>query len=224
MNAHRASHRNLGFTFIELLVVLGTVALLAVMLLSALAAAKKKSRRISCVNNLKQITLFSKISKDDQSSKFPMEVVLTNNEAMKLVTNGNAYLLWQTISNELGTPKILHCPQDTRRKEAASFSQGFSDANISYFFSLDATELYPQMILDGDDNLAVDGGPVKPGLLTFSANSTVAWTDERHRRVGNIGMADGSVQQTTIGGLRSAIDNATLGVPTNAIPVRWVIP
>jgi prepilin-type processing-associated H-X9-DG protein len=153
-----------------------------------------------------------------------MQVVLTNSETMKLVTNGNAYLLWQTMSNELSTPKILHCPDDKQRTNAMSFSQGFSDANISYFFSLDAVETYPQMILDGDDNLAVDGARVKPGILILGTNRTIAWTKERHKGAGNIGMADGSAQQVTIAGLNSAIDNCANGIPSNAISPRWVIP
>ena len=105
-----------------------------------------------------------------------------------------------------------------------SFSQGFSDANISYFFSLDAVETYPQMILDGDDNLAVDGARVKPGILILGTNRTIAWTKERHKGAGNIGMADGSAQQVTIAGLNSAIDNCANGIPSNAISPRWVIP
>ena len=46
---------------------------------------------------------------------------------------------------------------------------------------------YPQMILDGDDNLAVDGVRVKPGDLKLWPNSSIAWTKERHRFNGNIG-------------------------------------
>jgi hypothetical protein len=217
MNAHRTRRRALGFNQFELLVVIGVVVLLATLLLPALAAAKRKSSRIKCVSNLKEAGRAFRIWEE-------VEVVLTNNETMKLVTNGNAYLLWQTMSNELSTPKILHCPDDKRGKEAVSFSEGFSDANISYFFSLDATEMYPQMILDGDDNLAVDGVPVKPGILNLWTTSAIAWTKERHKGVGNIGMADGSVQQVTIGGLNYAIVNSTNGVPTNAVPPRWVIP
>jgi prepilin-type processing-associated H-X9-DG protein len=224
MNAHCTNRQASGFKLIELLVIIGAVVLLAAMLVVALAAAKHKSGRLGCVNSLKQVNVAFRMWEGDNGDRYPMQVVLTNSETMKLVTNGNAYLLWQTMSNELGTPKILHCPQDTKRKEAVSFSQGFSDANISYFFSLDATETYPQMILDGDDNLAVDGVPVKTGVLTFSTNRTIAWTDERHRRVGNLGMADGSVQQVTIAGLNSAIVTASSGVPTNAVTPRWVFP
>jgi len=224
MNAHCTRRRTSGFNLVELLVIIGAVVLLAVVLLTALAAAKKESRRTSCVNNLKQVNLFLKIRKGDQGGKNPMEFVLNNNETMKLVTNGNTYLLWQTMSNELILPQLLHCPVDKQRTAAVSFSKGFSDANISYFFSLDATEMYPQMILDGDDNLAVNGVPVKPGILNLWPNSTVTWTKERHRGVGNIGMADGSAQQVTSGGLNYAFADSTNGVPTNAVPPRWVIP
>jgi prepilin-type processing-associated H-X9-DG protein len=224
MKTRCAANRSQGFTRNELLVVVSTVVLLAALLLPALAAAKRKAVRISCVNYLYQIAGAFRISESDHGDKYPMQFALTNSETMKLITNGNAYVFWQTMSNELSTPSILRCLADTSRVAATNFATGFSDANISYFFSLDAIESYPQMILDGDDNLAVDGVRVKPGILNLWTNRSIAWTKERHGGAGNIGLADGSVMQTTSAGLNSAVVSSTNGVPTNNVPNRWVIP
>jgi hypothetical protein len=220
MNAHRTNHRVSGFNLIELLIIIGVIAFFAFVLLPVLAAAHKKQGRINCVSHLLEI---SKILRREGSPD-PMGAILTNSETMKQVTNGSAYLLWQSLSNRLSSPDRLHCPDDRRREAAQSFFQGFSDANISYFFSLDAPPTDPQMILAGDRNVWVDGSAAKPGLVIVSSNSVVGWTrTELHRGVGNLLMADGSSRQVTSNLLQMAFTEG-FNASTNITSARLVIP
>ncbi len=218
-------NRTGAFTRNELWLVIGVVALLATLLPPTLAAAKRQAQRIQCVNNLKEIGETAiRLWIGDHREKYPGELAAKNESMMELLSSGNAYVLWQSMSNELGTPKILFCPADTNCIAVTNFRTGFSDANISYFLSLNAVGTEPQMVLDGDDNLTVGGVRVRPGILIFRTNAPVEWTNERHRRVGNIGLASLEVQQVTSADFNSVLISGLSDCPARAATNRWVIP
>jgi prepilin-type processing-associated H-X9-DG protein len=217
----RVSHqRNQALTRTEVIVVIATLAVLFVLLLPALVPVVHNGRqRINCISNLKQIGIAYRLWEGDNNDKYPMAVSVTNRGAMELVATGNVAACFQVMSNELSTPKILICPQDTKAILAANFGEGFNNRNISYFVGLDVTnDTNPQMFLSGDDNFAIGGVPAKSGVLQLLPNAPVTWTKARHKFVGNIGMADGSAQQFTIDGLQKALQQT--GVATN----RLVLP
>jgi hypothetical protein len=227
----RFSHqRNRALTRTEVIVVIATLAVLFVLLLPARVPVHNGRQRINCISNLKQIGIAYRLWEGDNNGKYPMAVSVTNGGAMELVATGNVAVCFQVMSNELSTPKILLCPEDIRRVRATNFST-LNSSNISYFVGLDADPSRPQTFLSGDDNLAIGGVPVKSGLLELSSNAPITWTSGRHvaydshfwtpardRLVGNIGMADGSVQQVITDGLQKALQQT--GVATN----RLVLP
>jgi hypothetical protein len=109
------------------------------MLLPALAQAKAKAQRISCINNLKQIGIATRIYATDNQDRFPWHVPHAEGGTAELAkpktdtnavldSNGqpifdaNAWLHFQALSNEISNPKVLRCPTDESRTQANSFS------------------------------------------------------------------------------------------------------
>lgn len=214
-----------ALTLIELLVVVCVVAVLTAVLLPALRVGDGRKYKYNCINNLKQDGLAFRIWEGDNGDKFPMQVSVTNGGARELALAGDVSAIFCVMSNELSTPKVLVCPQDTKRIVATDFAGGLSGANISYFVSLDADDKYPQMILSGDDNLQVNGVRVRSGLLNLPTNTSFQWTKERIGKshgLANIALTDGSVQTITSAALQQAVQSA--GAVTNRQPNRLVIP
>jgi prepilin-type processing-associated H-X9-DG protein len=216
-----------ALTRVEVVIVIVILALLVAIFLPVLAKAKRRASKISCVSCLKQIGIAFRLWEEDNHDKYPMSVSVTNGGAMELIATGNVTACFQVMSNEVSTPRILLCPEDTHRVWATNFFT-LNYSNISYFIGLDAVESKPQMFLSGDDNFAISGVPVKSGLLELLTNTPVAWSSGRHvspnphfwtpdKFAGNIGFADGSVQQFTTDGLRQALQQT--GVATNHLAI-----
>jgi prepilin-type processing-associated H-X9-DG protein len=208
MKPRLSNQQTTALTLIEVLVIIAVLAVLWALLMPAMDNRPMSAPRIACVSNLKQIGIAYRLWEGDHGDKYPMAVSVTNGGAMELIATGNVAAGYLVMSNELSTPKILRCPADIHRVWATNFSTGFDNSHISYFVGLDAAETEPQMCLSGDDNFAIGGVPVKSGVLQLLTNAPVTWTKTRHKFVGNIGMADGSVQQVTTDGLQKALQQA----------------
>lgn len=202
---------------IELLVVMLVTFILAFIILPGLGNRPVHAYRIQCVNNLKQDGLAFRIWEGDNGDRYPMAVPGANGGSMGFLTGPNAFRTFQVMSNELSTPKVLLCPKETDKDRflATNFT-AFCNSNISFFVGVDATETNASMILSGDHNIT-NGTPVHNGLLRLTTNHLAGWTSEVHNKVGNILLADGSVQGFGNTNLPEAI--ASTGVATNRLLV-----
>jgi len=226
----------MAFTLIELLVVIAIIAILAAMLLPALAAAKRKAQKISCLNNLKQDGLAIRLWEGDNGDKYPQLVSTNSGGGEEYVssaagvaingnlTAGNMAKFFNVVSNQLTTPKILYCPSDSvgiHTTAATTFTN--SDSEVSYFLGNSAVESAPEMILMGDRNvtdkagdaITVYAGKGQAGPTTVN---TMTWTADLHQGSGNWLLTDGSGQQGSTSTFETALLNATNGSPV-AIPI-----
>ncbi len=89
--------------------------------------AFEKSKRIQCINNLKQLGLAARVWSTDNGDVYPPSFL--------------------SMSNELSNTKVLVCPSETGRTAATDWAS-FTMANCSYeYLSPNAPETEPQRVL-----------------------------------------------------------------------------
>ncbi|HEV7300342.1 MAG TPA: prepilin-type N-terminal cleavage/methylation domain-containing protein [Tepidisphaeraceae bacterium] len=143
MNA-RPTVRN-GFTLVELLVVIGIIALLISILLPALNKARDAAQRVTCASNMRQLAMVAKMYEVEYRGWLPAQACKADGSSDNALRVDNRSAVTQIIAHynrqvdvDPGLekkPKFLFCPAD---RDPAHWTTNSDPRQISYSYNAKA--------------------------------------------------------------------------------------
>jgi prepilin-type N-terminal cleavage/methylation domain-containing protein/prepilin-type processing-associated H-X9-DG protein len=128
-----------GFTLVELLVVIGIIALLAGILLPTLSRAQESARRVKCSSNLRQFGVAMTGYATNNNGQYP-RTVFDRTDATNLVLSTNGH-------GVTGTPVNPFTPAGYGVAAGSATTTGFNNVPASIFLLLRASLLTPETLI-----------------------------------------------------------------------------
>ena len=174
----KACGRRGGFTLVELLVVIGIIALLISILIPVLGRARDQANRVACLSNIRQIGIAFRMYASDNKDWCPWAAPLNrpdlyadwihwrtgiNNQGLASSAIAKYLGGGQGLANNTALEKVFRCPSD-RLQDRPSFTQYPYSYTMNIYFGSNGD--YPQ---------ACAGPPTRFSTTRNASENGVAW-------------------------------------------------
>ncbi|MDB6026626.1 MAG: prepilin-type N-terminal cleavage/methylation domain [Verrucomicrobiales bacterium] len=189
-------HSRNAMTLFEILLVLLVITVMVGFLLPS--HGNRRSRSLTCLNNVRQINLALAMFYQDHANKYPMQLPESDGGTAEFTSSQFTYRHFRVLTNYLGrNPLVFICPADSKLP-AANFGT-FENTNLSYFINLDADSDRTNGLVFGDEFISVNGARPK-GNPVVTWTMKLEWTkshDKSSQPSGSLGLVDGSARRAT---------------------------
>jgi len=153
-----------AFTFIEMLLVVFVLTVLAAILLPTGFGNRLPAHRVMCMSNQKQIALGIAMWKEDHGGQFPWQLSATNGGSMESISQGLVFPHFQTLPAEFADRRNMFMWLTDRDNRAATNTPQVQNEYKSLYFKMDLSTNKPPIVV------LVNGQPAKPGSFVVVTN------------------------------------------------------
>jgi len=194
-----------AFTLVELLVVIGVIAILIGILLPTIARARESARRASCLSNLRQVGMAMRFYAHDNRDQVPLgyrtntkqfNSMVYSNTAKKFVLFG-----WLYNAGYMKTPAAFFCPSENDPRSMLATADNPWPPGDPAFQVYAGYGCRPEVKIPDDPASFLLTGVSLPRLNRFKSKAvfadltaTVQRVDTRHVRGINVLFGDGSAK------------------------------